>query len=343
MKIKMKKMGKQANTAKSAKADNRAVYSSGIEGLRNQIEAVARPHVDGPVYAMLDFPDHCNPGDCAIWLGERRMLNHLAGRAPAWVASLHSYDARGLRALPRSAPIFLHGGGNIGDLWPTHQAFRERVLADAADRRVVILTQSIQFRSADALERARRAFNGHPRLTLLVRDASSFEFARSHFECASELCPDFALALDLHRPAGGPRSDVFWLLRGDHESAGIAHPLAHAGRRRADWPDPYLLGRAWLHRVGRVPPGAQVRIADSLSHWRLMNGIRLFAGAGAVITDRLHGHVLCTLMGIPNVLLPEAHGKNRGLYETWTRSLPGCAFAETPAQALAELDGLGRA
>ncbi len=26
-------------------------------------------------------------------------------------------------------PIFLQGGGNLGDLWPNHQAFRERVAA----------------------------------------------------------------------------------------------------------------------------------------------------------------------------------------------------------------------
>jgi len=69
-------------------------------------------------------------------------------------------------------------------------------------------------------------------------------------------------------------------------------------------------------------------------------GLRLFSQARAVVTDRLHGHVLSTLLGIPNVLLPDAYGKNRGLYESWTRSLPGCAFAETPDQALIALASL---
>lgn len=323
--------------------DDKGGCATEIASLRKKIEAAVRPHVAGPEYALLDFPDHCNPGDCAIWLGERRILSCLTESAPSLVASIHSYNRYKLNALPPSAPIFLHGGGNFGDLWPQHQVFRERLFSDAADRRVVVLTQSIMFRSPRALERARRAVGSHSRLTLLVRDLDSFSFARSQFDCASELCPDFALALDLRRPQGWSQNSVFYLLRGDHESAGIAN---HPDRRHwhcADWPNPYLLGRAWIHRLGALPQRAQVRIADFLSRWRLMKGISVFVGAGAVITDRLHGHVLCTLMGIPNVLLPDAHGKNRGLYVTWTQHLPGCAFAETPTQALAKLDELVRA
>lgn len=314
-----------------------------IEGLRMLIEATLRPHVDGPAYALLDFPDYFNPGDCAIWLGEGHVLRTLTGRAPAWVASLYSFDARKLRALPQAAPIFLQGGGNFGDLWPAHQAFREQVLAQATDRRIVVLTQSIQFRTAAGLERARRALGNHPRVTVLARDAKSLEFARSHFDCASELCPDFALALDLRRPAGGPSCDLFWLLRADQESAGALLQSLRHGWLRADWPQLPFLGRAWLHRIAGLPAGAQSRAANLLARMRLVRGLRLFSGARAVVTDRLHGHVLCTLLGIPNVLLPDAFGKNRGLYETWTRHLPGCAFAETPAQALAELERLGYA
>lgn len=323
--------------------DDKGMYATEITGLRKKIEAAVRPHLDGPGYALLDFPDYFNPGDCAIWLGERRVLSRLAESAPSLVASIHSYNRHKLNALPRSATVFLQGGGNFGDLWPIHQLFRERVLADAADRRVVVLTQSIMFRSPQALERARRAVGSHSHLTLLVRDLDSFNFARSQFDCASELCPDFALALDLRRPHGWDPTSVFFLLRGDQESSGIANHLDRGHWRCADWANPYFLGRSWMHRFSLLPQRVQLRIGDSLSRWRLMKGISVFAAAGAVITDRLHGHVLCTLMGIPNVLLPDAHGKNRGLYETWTQHLPSCGFAETPTQALAKLDGLVRA
>ena len=317
--------------------------TAGIEDIRTLIQETLRPHLDGPIYALLDFPDHSNAGDCAIWLGEAQVLRTLTRRPPTWVASFHSFDSRRLRMLPQAAPIFLHGGGNVGDLWPVHQLFREQVLTEASDRRIVILTQSIQFRTASALERARRAFGNHPHVTLLVCDADSLEFARSHFDCASKLCPDFALALDLRKPANAPSCDLFWLLRADKESAGAALQSMRPGWLRADWPQLPLLGRAWLHRISILPARVLPAIADSLAHVRMMRGLRLFCGARAVVTDRLHGHVLSTLLGIPNVLLPDAFGKNRGLYETWTHHLPGCAFADTPAQALAELENMGYA
>lgn len=316
--------------------------TSELAALRELMETTLQPLADGPIYALLDYPDYFNPGDCAIWLGECRVLKKLTGRTPSLVASLRSFDPRQLRRLPEAAPIFLQGGGNFGDLWPAHQNFREQLLAQADNRRIVLLTQSIQFRTMVGLEKAKRAFANHKNVTLLVRDASSLEFARHHFECASQLCPDFALALDLTRPSSGMCCDVLWLLRQDKESSGVSIASMRPDWARADWPHPRLLRRAWLHRASFVPGRPYALIAGMLAGARMMAGLRLVSRAHAVVTDRLHGHVLSTLLGIPNVLLPDAFGKNRGLYESWTHSLPGCAFAETPDQALSELERLRR-
>jgi pyruvyl transferase EpsO len=38
-------------------------------------------------------------------------------------------------------------------------------------------------------------------------------------------------------------------------------------------------------------------------------------------------------MGIPNVLLDNSYGKNRGLFETWTHRYPIARFAESPDEA----------
>ena len=47
-----------------------------------------------------------------------------------------------------------------------------------------------------------------------------------------------------------------------------------------------------------------------------------------VVTDRLHGHILSTLAGIPHVVLDNASGKSRAMYETWTSSCESVRFAE---------------
>jgi pyruvyl transferase EpsO len=40
-----------------------------------------------------------------------------------------------------------------------------------------------------------------------------------------------------------------------------------------------------------------------------------------VVTDRLHGHILSVLLGIPHVLMDNSYGKNESFYATWTHDL----------------------
>lgn len=59
-----------------------------------------------------------------------------------------------------------------------------------------------------------------------------------------------------------------------------------------------------------------------------------------IITNRLHGHILCTLLEIPHVFLPNSYGKNQTWYETWTKDIPFCRYApdsSTITQAIKEL------
>jgi pyruvyl transferase EpsO len=48
--------------------------------------------------------------------------------------------------------------------------------------------------------------------------------------------------------------------------------------------------------------------------------VRLLAAGRRVVTDRLHGHILCLLVGIPHCLYDNSYGKNREFYRAWTSS-----------------------
>lgn len=43
-----------------------------------------------------------------------------------------------------------------------------------------------------------------------------------------------------------------------------------------------------------------------------------------MITNRLHGHILLLLLGIPHILLDNSYGKISGYHSTWTS---GCSLA----------------
>jgi pyruvyl transferase EpsO len=51
-----------------------------------------------------------------------------------------------------------------------------------------------------------------------------------------------------------------------------------------------------------------------------------FLDADTVVTSRLHGHILASLLGVQKMLLDNSYGKNGAYYRTWHQELPsrGC-------------------
>jgi pyruvyl transferase EpsO len=77
-----------------------------------------------------------------------------------------------------------------------------------------------------------------------------------------------------------------------------------------------------------------------LAEKRLQRGIRLLSTAEVVVTDRLHGHILCLLLGIPHVLLDTSNGKLSAFHRTWTRAIPGVEFAQDWEDARSQVRSL---
>ena len=71
--------------------------------------------------ALVDFPDHSNVGDSAIWLGEMAYLRR-SGRLPAYYSAIADFDDAACRAAIGGGAILIHGGGNMGTLWPKSTA-----------------------------------------------------------------------------------------------------------------------------------------------------------------------------------------------------------------------------
>jgi len=288
-----------------------------------------------PPVVLLDFPGHGNVGDSAIWRGAVAWLRRTVG-APHFVCEIVNYRNEQLRqVLKKQGTILLNGGGNLGDLWPTHQVFRERILNDFPDRRVIQLPQSILFESDRSLESAREAFGRHRRFTLLIRDSRGFELARRAFDCDTRLCPDMAFALSpMSRPV--PSTDVVVLARTDKESrlgsvaAGDPAPIDWLRDTPSFAVSLEKRTRSWESRWG-----FRRRLYDRLAAERVRRGCELLGQGRAVVTDRLHAHVLCLLMGIPHVVLDNTYGKIRSFYETWTQASALTVFEDDFSRAVA--------
>lgn len=147
--------------------------------------------------ALLDHPDYANIGDHLIWLGTLFYLIDVLQTKIKYAASVTRFSAQAMeKNISPDAPILLQGGGNMGDLWPIFQDFREKIATQYPNRRIIILPQTIYFKNPENLKKAAKAFNSHPNLTLFVRDDTSYAIAQENFhKCRILKAPDMAFHL----------------------------------------------------------------------------------------------------------------------------------------------------
>ncbi len=321
---------------------------------RERIDRVVAEHLPrGEPVALVNFPNHANAGDDAVWLGAEAALARLGHRI-TYRASWGAYHPEALRrAHPRGA-VLLNGGGNLGDVYRRQQEVRERVLDDFADRTVVQLPQSIWFREPAKQEAFGDRVRAHGGVHLLVRDHPSRTVADTMGAVAVVLCPDLALGLPA-RPRPVPVAvDIVWCARADPEVSVLERPGAEPGVQVVDWSleDPAgpappsvvrctsALDRWATNRIQRHPRSLwTARLAGAgygcLAHHWVDRAVALLSPGRVVVTERLHAHVFCLWLGIPHVILETTNGKIGALVDAWTAESPLVHRASDPEEALA--------
>ncbi|MBD1809594.1 polysaccharide pyruvyl transferase family protein [Microcoleus sp. FACHB-SPT15] len=321
---------------------------------------------------LLDYPAHPNIGDHLIWLGEIFYLTNVLKTKISYAASTKDFSDLEMQKRLGKSPIVFHGGGNLGDLYGGSQKFRERIIEQHKDRPIIILPQSIYFADQVNLVEAARSFNSHPNLTLFVRDNYSYEIAQQYFDnCQIIKAPDMAfhmVNLPLVSFSRVPNKSILYHCRQDPESNQLFSPesMNLSDLIVEDWtsyiyqnqyykkiPKPWRLSRTleglrqgtvipkeWMFRQKWIYYSSHSRAFNTMHnpslHYQSLrymhNGVYQFQQYRLIITNRLHGHILCTLMKIPHVFLPNSYYKNEEFYKAWTYSVPFCRFVKNPSQ-----------
>jgi pyruvyl transferase EpsO len=270
-------------------------------------------------------------------LGTGAFLEHLGNP----VIDCFSLFAPQKISLPRPGETvwLLHGGGNFGDLWSGHQAFREQVIVANPSNRIIGLPQTL-CASQDSLDRFAAIATAHNDLHLFWRDHVSFEAAKRNFDCHNYLCPDMAHFLWPIEPDGSFRlaqkRDLF-LIRRDRERSGLPPWVLSRRDEFVDWreliPPGYRLARRTIRVLDRV--GGVLRTGvPAFELWsRAMRRLLLhmagtFCSCDRIVTSRLHAHILACLVGAKSLLIDNSYGKNRSYFEAWTSGLGIAEFVE---------------
>lgn len=290
-----------------------------MDGLKQRLGRIAEVIPPARPVIYVDYPVHDNVGDLLIHQGADAFLSDY-GYAVLGRFSIHDFchtrrtgeplvafkpSIRDLDALVAryDCSLVLHGGGNLGDLWPDFQLFREMLIARYSGTSIVILPQSVHFASANARERAARVFGGHRQLFTFVRDVESLAFILDDCGGAGEVVPDMAHQL-WGKPAFAAATDTAGTLvqrRRDKERRNEAAAAPGA----FDWQD---LKSGSDDLILRALRKWQI-IDNPLRHWipnyalwriyrdhLVQRAVDRFHSYERIDTDRLHGLILGALM-----------------------------------------------
>lgn len=315
------------------------------------VEALAPKIVPSAPVALFDYPDHKNAGDSAIWMGTVKLFSDLMPRRLISREDLLSTSFH-LPEFPRDTVIVLSGGGNFGELYPHIQAWRERLIGHYAGHRIVQLPQSVHFWSQNAIERVGQICRAHSDFHFLGRDAASVQWVRGTLGLTATLAPDVAMCLCGTLERFPAQQAIVALLRDDQEGLGYADMARRLGIPVTDWPAdpaqfPFSTSR-WLGRLYERWPRrlASLRTArrplfDRMAGSRLQAACSLLSRGRCVISDRLHAHILCDVLGIDHVVLDNSYGKVSGYVNTWDPQNSRVLIAKDFETALLQARELG--
>jgi exopolysaccharide biosynthesis predicted pyruvyltransferase EpsI len=162
----------------------------------------------------------------------------------------------------------------------------------------------------------------------MVRDQKSFDFAQAQFDCPVLLVPDSAFCIDMrtYPRVTGPVG-IGCLLRADRER----RPDADAGQRlfsdavTEDWHQRGEPRRLFEKAVmgglmalsARPALSIRERSFTSMAAARVALGFAQLDRAKVIVTDRLHGHIMATLLGKPHVVIDNFYGKIINFINAW--------------------------
>lgn len=280
----------------------------------------------------IDLPFHGNVGDLLIMLGTVAFFEK--HKLP--VIRKGMYFNFSSSFVQKGEAVLLHGGGNFGDIYGPFQAFRERIISDLPDNRIIILPQTMHFSNDENYRKCCELFSKHKDLHICVRDQRSYDLAK-HMTPHVYLLPDMAHQLwPISRDNTVFRKKPLLILK-RRDSEAVESPLS--GKSPSDlfdWDD--LIGKLWIYTLSNFMErgmyhankwGVNYPFMNMESNWWIWQSKRfvkrateLFGSYSAVESDRLHAHILSCLMSIPNKIHDNSYGKNSNYIAQWTKDSP---------------------
>ena len=265
------------------------------------------------VYLLLT-PIHGNLGDQAIRYTENKFLiDNFKGYEIVEISLKDTPDyLLSIKAnISSDDIIFLHGGGNLGDLYYIEEYYRTKVVETLLNNTIISFPQSLAYKKPIDLKivnQSKRVYKKNSNFKMSIRESNSAMLFEQLFEMDYIFCPDIVLYNDVEYSTD-KKEEVLILFRNDAETL-----------YDSSYKDKLIL---WINQEGYETIQSDTHIGINISNCDINRYTELFLKideikqSKLVITDRLHGMILSYLSGVPCLVLDNTTKKISYCYKDW--------------------------
>lgn len=285
--------------------------------------------------------DYGNIGDIAISTAQKQYLESILTNYE--IISIPISQTRVvLRSIKKQVKaddiVTIIGGGNMGGTYSDIEELRQLVIKSFSSNRIVCFPQTLDWNdsteSKNALKTIVKTYAKHSDIHIFAREsitqAKLIDLFNQYNNVNIGLVPDIVMSAtaeslgttDCSEPSG-----ILRCLRDDKEVALSTAQYAVIDKALVE--TGYKIEKTDTHAGGSHLDEAYCAklLADKLTQFR---------AAKLVVTDRLHGMILCLLSGTPCLVLPNSNHKIRQTQLDWLRGYPRLIFLE-----LKEVNNIG--
>lgn len=226
--------------------------------------------------------------------------------------------------------VSIIGGGNMGSIYPDIEALRQSVIKSFPKNKIVCFPQTLDwdnsYNSKRALKRIVKVYSKHPNIYIFARESITYKklvsLFNKHKNVTIDLVPDIVMssnARDLGASDSKQKPNILTCLRNDKEAVLTSEQYQMLDDTLAA--TSYNIVKTDTHAGGSGLDDAQCSklLSDKLNQFR---------SAQLVVTDRLHGMIMCLLAGTPCLVLPNSNHKISQTWLDWLQANKGLVFVQ---------------
>ena len=231
------------------------------------------------------------------------------------ISQTYTYIKALKKCLTTNDIITLIGGGNISNLYEDIETQRRFIIKKFRKNLIVSFPQTVYFtptrKGKNSMKKTLKIYKKHKKLYLFAREEKTFNFFKTYFKSDKIfMAPDIVLSKSLPLQDKEKRENTITLcIRKDKESALSPTQLENICTN--------------LKNISITFTDTQIacnRMSTESRKQELYKIIKLFSKSKLVITDRLHGMILCAITDTPCLAIDNSNGKVSGVYNSWLKN-----------------------